>query len=256
MRRVDAMPDTTEGAEAWRDFILANEQEGMRALHRLAQEDYESFRTTCLRLARDSSLLVRRVAFEMLTIFAKGPDPVAEASALEALDIPDLTAWALLALGKIGTSTSFAVLLPYAERGFSQGLAAAARQAHTEAQRQAVSKIAQQHLWSDNSNSREMALIWLPRLSPGSVTEEVLLALAKRYYDEFVFGRLRRVSVKILPELREMLTAFDPDYAEYHDILKAIQAIERRHGLPITQEYVSQPQLTLSAIRPAARRDT
>jgi hypothetical protein len=227
----EVMPVLPEEIEQWHRAILAERQAAVRALDQLAKQDHERFIAVCHELLQSASLQGQEVALSELGRQGDRDDAIAEAKILAALHTPKLRETALFALGTVGTSVSFPVLLRYANAGKRCALEAASKQVRTPEERQLVLDLARSQLFSPDAHLREEAVGVFRALSSIAEEEETLLQAAKRYYDMFVLEALAEGTPRILPALEEMLAPFLPEYADYaqpRDLRYAIEGIRRR----------------------------
>ena len=171
----------------------------------------------------------------MLAWFGDRDDALAEASARQALDIPELRSDALSALGTIGTAAVVPLLFEYVERdeqvavGSSQrALMSLAKQVRTDEQRQQALALARKYLCSEVYYDRDAALRALSILSTAAAEEELLLTVYHRYHDELVVWALGGASRRMLPALQQLLAEVEPKYAEHQDIAHAIERMQIR----------------------------
>jgi hypothetical protein len=220
-----------EEIERWQQAILADTIEAQRALDQLERTDHARFVALCRDLADDASETVRQIALRKLGQRGDRDDPRAEASALEALQHPTLQYTALFALGTVGTSRAFPVLLTYARAGSDMALASASNQVRTQAEAGELLTLARQYIMVPGIQGfklREKSVLVLIRHSTVAAEQEVLLASARLYADDFVIEALADANVEVLDDLRELRATYPPDCVEYKALTYAIDTLERR----------------------------
>ncbi len=171
----------------------------------------------------------------MLAWFGDRDDPIAEASARKALDIPELRNVALSALGTIGTAVVVPLLFEYVERdeqvaswGTNSTLVGLAKQVRTDEQRQKALTLARKYLCSEVYHHRDAALRALHILSTAAAEEELLLKVYQLYHDELVVWALGAASPQMLSVLQQLLAKVEPKYVEHQDIAHAIERMQIR----------------------------
>jgi hypothetical protein len=162
----------------------------------------------------------------MLGYYGDRDDAVAEAAALAALRQPDEQSDALRALGTVGTNASFSALLPFAESGSVQGLAAALKQARTESERVRVLELAQRFILGEDFHLRMISLRCLQHLSQPEREEDLLVEAVRQHPDELVIAALKHATPRVLPALREIYASFPPESAEARDLAETLQELE------------------------------
>lgn len=224
-----------EESEKWRQAIVADAIEAQQALDQLEKTDHARFVALCRDLAEDASEVVRQIALRKLGQRGDRDDPRAEASALAALDDPALHYTALFALGRVGTSRAFPVLLAYARAGSDIALSAAADQVRTRAEAEELLALARQYIMVPGIQGfklREKSVPILVRYSTAAAEQEVLLAAARLYADDFVIEALADANVDVLEELRELRSTYPQDSVEYKALSYTIGRLQTRKTMP------------------------
>lgn len=214
--------------QEWERRITADEKHAGTLLRDLHQSDHPTFLAVCRALAGSQIVAARRLGLKLLGFHGDRDDPIGEQAARSALDMPDLRREALLALGTVGTTAAFEVLIRYTEAGDSHALRPTLRQARTQEQKQQLLELVRQFVLSDAFYLRTNALYCLQRLSTPTQEEDLLVEAVRRHPDELIFGALSAASGRVLQALEAIRQQFRPGSAEYMDASRAIQAIE--HG--------------------------
>lgn len=208
-----------------------------RVFRQLAAEEHSQFINIWHTLLKDPEIKIQQEVLLLLARYGDRDDPIAEAAAREARNIPELEYSALLALGRIGTAETVPLLFEYAKRDLEHpesgehyqiALVCLAKQARTAEQKQQALHLARESLLSRHYRSRDVALRALNILSTAAAEEDLLLKVYRMYYDELVVWALGAASPRMLPILYELLAEVEPKYAEHGEILCAIQRMETR----------------------------
>jgi hypothetical protein len=83
-------------------------------------------------------------------------------------------------------------------------------------------------LLSENAQVREQATAIIVKLGKVKDAETALVKSAETFADEFTLNALQEASFEVLPNLERLKNRFTPQGAEYHDIERAINAIDER----------------------------
>lgn len=215
-----------------------------KALDALGAQDHECLLELCRLLLGDPSPAVRSAALGYLGREGDPNDAVAQEGALAALRDAEQRAddrmrfAALFALKRIGTAEIFSELFARAQIGVDIALEAAAIQARTPEQRQAVLRLARAHLfapWTPRtpraSHLREAALYALLLHSTLACEEALLIQAAIRFTDEWVLDALAQAgSLDAARQLEVLLDKYPEDCIEYKIARRTIAVIEAREG--------------------------
>lgn len=219
----------SEDVERWRQAIMADAIAAQRALDQLDKTDHARFVALCRDLAEDESDVVKEIALRKLGQKGDRDDAYAEASALQALRYPALEYTALFALGRVGTSRAFPVLLTYARSGSEMALASAADQVRTDDEAEELLALARQYLLAPGSLGYQLRVESVPivlRYSTARAEQEVLLAAARLYADDFVIKALADASSDLLEDLRALRSTYPADSVEYKSMSYTIAKLE------------------------------
>ena len=202
-------------------------------LDALEKADHAAFIALCQQLACDSNTLVKHIALRKLGQRGDRDDPIAEASALDAIGDPDTQFPALFALGRVGTPSAFPILLAYAKEGSSIALRSASDQVRTEPDAEQVLELARQFIMLPGSKGfrlREVSLDILVQHSTVEAEQDTLLASARLFADDFVIEALAKASVIIIPDLVAIRNTYPQLTVQYETLSNTIHRLERRRS--------------------------
>jgi hypothetical protein len=236
----------------YRDRMFSDDLDELCAieesLEQLAQACYGDFLDLCYHLLDDPEPESHRKALWYLYRFGKRDNAYVEERALATLattrvfaagtPMKELTpaeseervlrVRAIQALGTVGTTAAYPILLACVEADEDVSIRALAKQARTEAQRRQALSLSREWLVSKVYRQREAALQALRILSTAEAEEDTLLVAYARYNDELVAGALGNASARMEPVLRDLLRRWPEGCAEYHDLGRALKRLQTR----------------------------
>jgi hypothetical protein len=142
---------------------------------------------------------------------------------------PEVINSALRALGFAGTEISLGTLVEMARQGYDGALWALSKLVIRFPQfTSQVFALAEDLLLSENAQVREQATAIIVKLGKTKEAETALMKSAETFADEFMLNALQEASLAVLPNLERLKNRFTPEGAEYHDLERTINAIEKR----------------------------
>jgi hypothetical protein len=142
---------------------------------------------------------------------------------------PEVINSALRALGFVGTESSMTHLMALARQDYDGALWALKKLVSKFPEYStSIFELAEGLLLSENAQVREQATAIIVKLGKTKEAEARLVKSAETFADEFTLNALQEASLAVLPNLERLKNRFTPEGAEYHDLERTINAIEKR----------------------------